>query len=286
MKTVGLLPYYYLHGYSATGIVLLQDSVSIFRRYLDEVYVVDDGAGLPEIEGAKLMRHDVNRGQSEAIRTGLQKILQDSEVGFIIESDADKDQDPKDGKRFLQYFHQNQINPDNPVLLIGDRYTPPEFRTPIEYRRCINDLQLALFSQFGCPVRDTVSGLRAYTSSFAKAILEKSKSNNYGIHTEEVVIAGLIGAKVDNIDLSYSRPRDPFTKAGKLVEILDAILCHDQELRKKGHAHIVNLVKYVQERMKLHQPSFSFDSTVLGLPGTVEFTLVGNDTYTAKRIPT
>ena len=282
MKTAGLLPYYYVHGDSTKGIALLHDTVSIFSKFLDKVFVVDDGAGLLEIKCGELIHHPVNRGQSEAIRTGLRKILQDPDIGYIIESDADKDQNPEEGAKFLQYFQQSGIHPNDQVLLIGDRYTPPEFKTPIEYRRCINDLQLALFSQLGCPVRDTVSGLRAYTSSFARKIVEKSTSRNYGIHTEEVVIAGLTGAKVDNVPLSYSRPRDPFTKAGKLVEILDAILCHAEELHEKGYAHIVDSVGYVRDKIESRQHSFSFNSTVLGLPGIVKFTLVENDAYTAK----
>lgn len=284
MKTrkVAIVPYYYQLNESDKGIYLLERTVEILNRYVDRVIVVDDGTGISGINGAELIQHGENRKQSEAIRSGLRRVLEDDNTGFIIQSDADMDQNPDDVRSFIQYFNENNINPKDLVLLIGDRYTPSEFKDPIEYRRIVNIIQYAIFSRLGCPVRDSVSGLRAYTSSLGLEFLARSRSYGWGMNTEQVTIAGLLGAKVENINLSYSRKRGSFTKTYKLIENIDAILLHKQGLVQKGLDDIVIFLENIKEQMTKNS-NFSFNLKSLGLGDVrIEGRQVMDDSYTGS----
>lgn len=246
MKTnVGIvIPFYYLSDNFQNDIVLLQKTIDILNQYSTKIIVVDDGTALQTVKGAELVKHKSNLGKGCAIRTGLEHLLFDKKIEFIVEVDADNDQDPREIIRFMEKFEDR--SPTDQYLIIGDRYSAPQMAEPGKYRESINKIQTWLFSQFGFSIRDSVSGFRGYSRVFAQEILQKSSSAGFGIATEELILAYLADAAIEEIPLQYAKPRKLFTKAFKLGEVLEGITIHGEALKQRGHIDLLNILEEVK----------------------------------------
>ncbi|MFX1474327.1 MAG: glycosyltransferase family 2 protein, partial [Promethearchaeota archaeon] len=96
--------------------------VQTTRKYIDCVFVVDDGStdgtgDIAERSGAVVLRHPRNLGKGAALRTGFQKALQ-ADCGIIITLDGDGQHDPNLIPRFL-----TKIKTDKADVVVGSRYT-------------------------------------------------------------------------------------------------------------------------------------------------------------------
>jgi glycosyltransferase involved in cell wall biosynthesis len=242
-----IMPFYYLSDDITADAKTLQETIES-TKYFGEIVVVDDGTQLTSVTDARLIKHGSNRGKSDAIRTGLEYILSNKNIGFIVEVDADNDQDPKEISKFIEKFKDK--NPDDRYLVIGDRYFAPQMRAPRIYREAVNALQSLLFSQFGFSIRDSVSGFRGYSRAFANSILENSMSKGFGISTEEIIIAYLTNTIIEEIPLGYAKPRKNFTKAYKLGEVLEGLTLHSAELREKGHSTLLDCLNDIKTQIR------------------------------------
>lgn len=238
----------------------LQQTVSRLKPNIDKIIVINDGSGeFIRPEGTDIFLNlPVNRGKAEAVRTGLKAILAQTEypVGYILQTDADLDQEPGDAKLLLDKFSEHNINPDQPALVVGDRYYQGAPANKLEYRQSMLQFQDALSAQLGSTLRDYNSGFRAYTRSYAEKFLELSHSTNYGIEAEQAIIAYLIGAKVETVPLTYSRDRDPFTLTNKLCQALEAILIHSNPLEERGLGKLVAMFKNIERHVQRGDASF------------------------------
>jgi len=239
-----VIPFYYLSDNFETDINTLQETIESTRTFTRKIIVVDDGTKLSGINGAKLVKHNSNLGKGAALRTGLEYLLSDKDIKFIIEVDADNDQDPKEVVKFFEIF--KKISPEEGYLVIGDRYSAPQMKNVGYYRESINEIQTSLFSQFGFKIRDSVSGFRGYSRNFANVILWDSKSKGFGIATEEIILAYLKNATLEEIPLEYAKPRKDSTKAYKLSEVLAGITIHGRELKKRGHSELVDYLNNIK----------------------------------------
>ncbi len=243
-----VIPFYYLSDNFEDDIKRLQFTIDSIIPYTTKIVVVDDGTKLISINNAKLIKHSLNIGKGGAIRTGIEYLLSDPTIKFIIEIDADNDQDPKETKKFIDYFKTKNYL-DN-YLVIGDRYSAPEMKNIVNYRKSINKIQTILFSYFGYTIRDSVSGFRGYSRNFADIILKNSKSKGFGIATEELILAYLSNAILTEIPLDYAKPRKSFTKAYKLAEVIDGITLHSSELEQKGLKELTESLDNVKSQIK------------------------------------
>lgn len=239
-----IIPFYYLSDNFEDDIRTLQTTIDSTTYYARKIVVVDDGTELSSISNANLIKHQQNRGKGSSIRTGIESLLEDPEIDFIIEIDADNDQDPKEAYKFIEAFKDSQFNPN--YVVIGDRYSAPEMRNPGKYREAINNLQSMLFSKFGFHIRDSVSGFRGYSRYFANIILQQSQSKGFGIATEQIILAYLNDTALEEIPLGYAKPRKHFTQSYKLAEVLEGIILHDTELQQRGFQELVESLKGIK----------------------------------------
>jgi len=98
-RLIALIP-----AYNETARV--RDVVTQTRQHVDEVVVIDDGstddtAVTAENAGAKVLRHDRNRGKGGAIATGLD-FFRRSDAEFAIFLDADGQHDPAEIGKFVE----------------------------------------------------------------------------------------------------------------------------------------------------------------------------------------
>lgn len=272
MKTSAIIPFYYLTNNFDDDVLTLNKDIQILNDYVDIVIVVDDGTNVPEKGDAIFVHHDKNYGKTKSILTGIAKSLENS-VDYIIECDADNDHDLNEGYKFIEKFKDN-LHSD--YLVIGDRYFAPSMGS--EYRDAINSLQSKFFSLFGINLRDSVSGFRGYTSDLAQ-IFQYAKSNNWGIATEEIILAFLYGAKIESIQLDHSKPRKNSTKADKLSSVLNGILAHSNELRSYGHEKDISFLQNICDKMESKE-EFTLESKRLGIE-KIRF-VIENEEYTIK----
>ncbi|MBW2967368.1 glycosyltransferase family 2 protein [Candidatus Woesearchaeota archaeon] len=239
-----VIPFYYLTDSLETDIGTLQHTIDSVKPFTEAIVVVDDGTELSTLNDVQLIKHPSNSGKGCAIRTGLEFLLSDEEVQFIVEVDADNDQDPKETYRFLDAFTSR--DPSERYLVIGDRYAAPEMQKPSNYRAVINQIQTLLFAELGYELRDSVSGFRGYSRAFAELVLKDSLCNGFGIASEEIILAYLTKSVVDSIPLGFAKPRKNFTKAYKIGEVLEGITAHAGELELKGHGKLLRTLKRVK----------------------------------------
>lgn len=252
-----IIPFYYLSNDFKADIKTLQETVDASQPYAGKIVVVNDGTALSTIRNAEIISHDSNAGKGVSIRTGLAHLLSDKDIEFVIEIDADNDQDPRDVVRFLEAFKNK--DPHQNYLVIGDRYAAPEMQNPGHYRVSINQLQMVLFSHFGFHLRDSVSGFRGYSRSFANEVLQKSKSNGFGIATEEIILAYVTNTTLKEIPLGYAKQRSNFTKAYKLGEVIDGITIHREELGKKDLQELIDAMVNLKGQIEKGCSSIKFE---------------------------
>lgn len=254
MKTVAIIPFYSLNDNFEYDKAILQQNIETCLGYVDQVIVVNDGTPLRKIEFGILVNHKENLGKSDAIRSGIKSGLKRG-FDYFIECDSDDDYDLNEIRRFLDWEEERN------VLVIGDRYNAPGMLN--KYRENINLLQTKFFSMLEIDVRDSVSGFRAYSHDLAERFLD-SKSNNWGIATEEIIIAKLNGAKIINLYLDYAKPRSFGTDAEKLVNVLEGILSQGDILNEKGYQAALRTLEDVHHKMK-QKEEFSITNEELGI---------------------
>lgn len=131
------------------------------------VVIVDDGSGdahSPFFEasaasGAKVMRHEGNRGKGAALRTGLKVICEDPDIA-VITADSDGQHSPED----IRHIADKLIEaPDSLVLGTRDKSAMPA------RSRAGNTITAFLFGALtGLWVEDTQTGLRGLPASAIK----------------------------------------------------------------------------------------------------------------------
>lgn len=294
-----LIPYY-----SDPASVHFGQTVDKFRSFLESakqvpglnLAVVDDGCGFEPTRFTGiadcLIQISENRGKAYAVREGLKQLLANPTInlGFIIQYDGDGDQSYTD----MPVIHTHLLDlaegdPEKPALVIGDRYSE-KLRVPpnpgsVTYRQTLLMFFGAIANQLGFnEVRDWVSGARGYTQAYAREFLRNSKSRRYGLESEQLVVASLVGARVITAPLTESRPRGPHTLTSKWLENFEVYLDYEEALRNQGKGYLVDLLISLVDHLKRGTDTFQLDLTPLGENTSMQFTRLG-DRYTAE-IPT
>ena len=133
-----------------------------------QIIVVDDGSGdrtaeLARQEGAIVLTHIINRGVGGAWGTGLKAALS-LDPQIIVTLDADGQHDPADLAGLIAPVEQRQAD-----VVIGSRLSNPA-GMPWSRRLANRIANLVTFLLFGYWVRDSQSGMRAFSRSAAEQI--------------------------------------------------------------------------------------------------------------------
>lgn len=283
-NTWALIPFYWdieSHEYRKK-VLALHKTISVIKKVVNKIAIVDDGGKLDEntIASDIFLKNQKNEGKAKAIRKGLKGIFeQDEDFSFVVQLDSDLDQDPAEASKLLNILKKKSPEGSEKILVIGDRYSGLS-RKQLVYRLKINFLQDVIYSQLGYNLIDSVSGLRAYTRTLASAFLERSKSTGFGIEPEQVILTYLEGGELYTIPLAYSRERDPYTKAGKLLVMLEGQLVHKEKLDMKGQVKLVKLLENLRNNISRREKSFPVDLKDFGYDQVLNFRLLPQDVYT------
>ena len=269
MTSGGLIPFYYISGDPRHDLGIVSTTVQNLRPHVDEIVVVDDGTGIICLPDVRLISHEKNKGKAQSIRTGINILLERPDIENIVEIDADNEQDPNETPKLLEYLYGKV----GPTLILGNRYTAPQMVDSGSYCDRIRRLQQYVWGEMEFQLSDGVTGFRAYNRAFALAIAEQSVSNGFGIATEQLAIAAIIGAQVYEVPLAYARRRKNFTPAVKLNEVLGGILCHKKRLLKGGFLSLIEVLELIEKQLTSRKEIISI--------GDLEFTKRGNN-YTSR----
>ncbi|HPN15457.1 MAG TPA: glycosyltransferase family 2 protein [bacterium] len=165
MRVIGVIPAYNEES-------RIKDVIQACLQYVDGLVVIDDGSKSRLLEDSKnsnvtVLRHEINRGQGAALRTGTKAAIKLG-ADVIIHLDADGQHDPADIPVMLKPILENQAD-----VVLGSRFMgidptgmPLVRRWLLKAGRWFNALAL------GVPrsLTDPQSGLRALTSSAAQQI--------------------------------------------------------------------------------------------------------------------
>ncbi|MEM5801819.1 MAG: glycosyltransferase family 2 protein [Candidatus Aenigmatarchaeota archaeon] len=166
--------------------------------YMD-VVVVDDGskdrtAEIARKSGAIVLKHKINKGKGEALRTGLNYILKKHNANYVVLIDADMQYHPKESVKLLKLLEKNDAD-----IVMGYRNwkSIPYFR-----HRLGNFFWRSLFNLlFGTKFKDTNCGFMAMN----RIAIKKIKNNIHGGYIiENSILASALKNKLKVMQVPVS----------------------------------------------------------------------------------
>lgn len=186
----------------------LADVIGKTLEHVDEVIVVDDGSSDKTSEvaieaGARVIKHSVNLGKGEALKSGFKAIGDDS---IIITIDGDGQHNPSEIPDLVR-----PIIEDGADLVNGSRYmNGPEENTPAYRRVGQKVLDIATNISAGTKVTDSQSGFRAFSPKSKNVF--RFKDTGFGIESEMLVDAAEEGLKIVEIPITVRYDLEGSTK--------------------------------------------------------------------------
>lgn len=170
------------------------------KRYIrpDHIVVVDDGsvddtALRAESAGVLLIRHAVNRGKGEALKTGFRHLLALREVDAIFTIDADGQHDPEEIPAFVDAFRAGRGD-----LLLGNRMSERKGMPLI--RVLTNVVTSAVVSVLArCRIEDSQSGYRLIRADVIRKI--ELVTSRYETESEILIKSSREGARISGVPI-------------------------------------------------------------------------------------
>lgn len=193
-----------------------------------DILVVDDGsddrtAAEAEAAGARVLRHDRNRGKGAALSTGFQ-FARDHEYEAVVTLDADGQHRPEEIGRFVEAYIRTGL----PVL-VGNRMTEPT-GMPLDRYWTNRFLSWLLSRMMGQKVPDTQCGFRL----FHRDVLPDVATRSQGFAAESEILLNLAeqGIRIGAVPVS-SVYRDEQSKIRPLADAIRLFRMLWQHRRKR-----------------------------------------------------
>lgn len=180
------------------------------RKKVHEIIVVDDGSDdktdeIAKSQGAKVVRHFLNRGQGASLKTGIEYALENG-ADIIITFDGDGQHDANDIDVICEPIRNGEAE-----VVLGSRFLKPEIQIPFSRFFLLKAAVFFTRVTTGLRVSDTHNGFRAFNRFAAE---------NIQIHQNGMAHASEILEEVSKRNLRYKEA--PVT------------ICYTRYSRKKG----------------------------------------------------
>ncbi len=164
-----------------------------------DILVVDDGSkdetsAIARAAGARVLRHDVNRGKGYSVDVGLQHAL---DLGYdaVVMIDGDGQHLPTEISRFIDAFALTQAD-----LIIGTRMSNTK-DMPFIRRQTNRFMSWLLSRQIGHRVSDTQCGFRLISKKAIPVALHCT-SGGFSAESEILLQLGITGYSITEIPVS------------------------------------------------------------------------------------
>jgi len=163
--------------------------------HLPIVMVVDDcspdATSARALEaGARVIRHEVNRGKGAALKTGFAAL---KELGFThaIALDADGQHDPERIPAFMVALAEPGVE-----IVLGNRFANPKGMPLL--RRTVNGLMSWLITRIcRCPIPDSQCGYRGVR--LANPVLLGAVADHFEYESEVLILTARAGGKISSV---------------------------------------------------------------------------------------
>jgi glycosyltransferase involved in cell wall biosynthesis len=187
------------------------------RRYASTVIVVDDGstdatAWIAEAAGAKVVRHERNRGKGAALDTGFQAAAEIAPAA-VVTLDADFQHRPRELLRLLEPVLAGEAD-----IVVGSRYLEGKGGVPRHRIWGHRVFTWVTNVASGIAVSDSQSGFRAFSPRALEAI--GFSSEGFAVESEMQFLAQEHGLRIAEAPVSAlyeDGPKRPVVAHGLLV---------------------------------------------------------------------
>ena len=203
--------------------------VLLTKKYVDEVFVVDDGSRdrtseVAQQAGATIIKNEQNSGKGVALKNGF---LAAQDFDIIVTMDADGQHNPRDIPKLLDPILSGKADIAN-----GSRYLNGLNKKTPFYRR-IGQTILDTMTNINANEKftDTQSGFRAFSARSLRAF--KFTENGFAIESEMLKNASDSGLKIEEvpIDVRYDVDGSTLNPISHGFRVFMKIL-HDMEYNK------------------------------------------------------
>lgn len=176
------------------------DIVTRSKKYVDKVFVVDDGsidntAKASRAAGAQVIRHKSRQGAGAATKTAF-KVAKMNDVDVLVTLDGDGQHNPDEIPLVLAPILRNEAD-----LVIGSRFLHPNFEGIPKYRKFGIDVITWLYN-FGSKLKisDSQSCFRAYSRRLIEAV--NITENGFGFSVQTLIQARAKGLVITEAPIS------------------------------------------------------------------------------------
>lgn len=172
------------------------------RTVAGEVLVIDDGstdatAELAEAAGARVVRHEANRGKGKAIENAFE-YARENEWQYLVLLDGDWQHRPKEAEALLAACAEG---PDD--IVIGSRYLDGDRDDTSLYRRVGQRvLDKITEANTGYSVTDSQSGFRAFDRTAIETLAVTDEG--FGVESQMLASANERGLSVGEVPISVN----------------------------------------------------------------------------------
>ncbi len=177
-------------------------------KYVDNVFVIDDGSTdntseIAKLAGAEVISHPFNIGKGAALKTGFEAAKL---FDIIITIDSDGQHNPKDIPKLV-----TPIINGNADLVNGSRYVNGNKKDTPSYRRIGQTvLDKATNLNGGLDITDSQSGFRAFARHTIPAF--RFSRSDFAIESEMLMDAANAGLRIKEVEINVRYDVDGSTK--------------------------------------------------------------------------
>ncbi len=194
------------------------------------VCIIDDGstdktASIAETAGAKVLKHDKNKGKGASLRDGFDYILKNDFDACLI-MDGDGQHETGDIDSFFKKMDETGAD-----IIIGDRMSDTS-SMPLERNVTNRIMSFVISKMCGYKIPDTQCGFKLIKRKVLESI--KLDSSNYDIESEIPLKAARRGFKIESVPIKTVY-KDEHSKINPVVDTIRFIsLLIRTALRWKG----------------------------------------------------
>ena len=177
-------------------------------KYVDNVFVIDDGSTdntseIAKLAGAEVISHPFNIGKGAALKTGFEAAKL---FDIIITIDSDGQHNPKDIPKLVTPIINGEAD-----LINGSRYVNGNKKDTPSYRRIGQTvLDKATNLNGGLNITDSQSGFRAFARHTIPAF--RFSRSDFAIESEMLMDAANAGLRVKEVEINVRYDVDGSTK--------------------------------------------------------------------------